>query len=198
MIASTTHAIVDHNIDYADRPASPTVDPGGHGLSALYRMYPAADGWVFLAAPAEREWAQLVSALAPHTDLDDARFATAADRAAHDAELVEVLTAVFAGRPKDEWEADMRAADVGCVAVAEQLPERTLLSDLAHEAGYTVEAVHPVFAEHRRLSPSTGFSRSATQAKGGCLAGDHTDAILTELGYDDARIADLRERRIVR
>jgi crotonobetainyl-CoA:carnitine CoA-transferase CaiB-like acyl-CoA transferase len=198
MIASTTHAIVDHNIDYADRPASPTVDPGGHGPSALYRMYPAADGWVFLAAPADRDWATLVPALAPYADLGDDRFATAADRAAHDADLADVLVGVFAKRAKAEWESELLAADVGCVAVAEHLPERTLLSDLAHEAGYTVQAVHPVFDEHRRLSPSTGFSRSATQAKGGCLAGDHTDAILAELGFDDARIADLRERQIVR
>uniref|UniRef100_UPI0015F02C2F CaiB/BaiF CoA-transferase family protein n=1 Tax=Pseudonocardia pini TaxID=2758030 RepID=UPI0015F02C2F len=198
MIGSTTHAIVDHNIDYAGRPVSPTVDPGGHGLSALYRMYRAADGWVFLAAPAEREWPGLVAALEPYVDLADARFATAGDREAHDAELADVLAGVFAGRTKEEWESDLLAADVGCVGVTEHLPERTLQSDLAYEAGYAVDTVHPVFAEHRRLSPSTGFSRSATQANGGCLAGDHTDTILADLGYGAARIADLRERQIVR
>jgi crotonobetainyl-CoA:carnitine CoA-transferase CaiB-like acyl-CoA transferase len=29
------------------------------------------------------------------------------------------------------------------------------------------------------------------------LAGSSTEAVLTELGYDDATIADLRERQIV-
>jgi crotonobetainyl-CoA:carnitine CoA-transferase CaiB-like acyl-CoA transferase len=41
------------------------------------------------------------------------------------------------------------------------------------------------------------FSRSGTQAKGGCLAGEHTTAILREIGYDDAAIADLRTREVI-
>jgi crotonobetainyl-CoA:carnitine CoA-transferase CaiB-like acyl-CoA transferase len=47
------------------------------------------------------------------------------------------------------------------------------------------------------MGPLVRFSRSATQAKGGCTAGEHTDAILRELGYADDSIADLRERGIV-
>jgi crotonobetainyl-CoA:carnitine CoA-transferase CaiB-like acyl-CoA transferase len=197
MIASATHAVVDHNIDYASKPVTPRVDPGGHGLTALYRMYRAADGWAFLAAPAEREWPGLVAALEEHVALDDPRFATAADRTANDAELAGLLSTVFAARAKASWESELGAAGVGCVAVTEHLPERTLLSDESYAAGYSVDAVHPVFAEHRRLSPATRFSRSSTRAEGGCLAGDHTDAILAELGYDAGRIAELRERRIV-
>jgi crotonobetainyl-CoA:carnitine CoA-transferase CaiB-like acyl-CoA transferase len=197
MIASASHAIVDHNIAYAGKPLTPRVDPGGHGPSALYRLYRASDGWVFLAAPAEHEWPELVGALKERVALDDPRFSTTAERAAHDTDLAEVLATTFATRAKDAWESELVAAGVGCVAVAEHLPERTLLSDESHDAGYTVDTVHPVFAEHRRLSPATRFSRSSTRAGGGCLAGDHTDAILSELGYDDARIADLRQRRIV-
>jgi crotonobetainyl-CoA:carnitine CoA-transferase CaiB-like acyl-CoA transferase len=34
-------------------------------------------------------------------------------------------------------------------------------------------------------------------AEPGSLAGQHTDAILAELGYDDTAIADLRERGVV-
>ena len=197
MLASATHAIVERTVDYPGKPRSATVDPGGHGYSALYRLYPTTDGWVFLAAPAEHEWDELAAALKPHVALDDPRFATPALRADNDAALAEVLGGVFAGRGKHDWETELVGAGVGCVAVAEQLAETTLLSDEAYAAGYTVDAVHPVFAEHRRLGPLTRFSRSATRAEGGCLLGDHTDAILAELGRDAAAVADLRERRIV-
>jgi crotonobetainyl-CoA:carnitine CoA-transferase CaiB-like acyl-CoA transferase len=44
------------------------------------------------------------------------------------------------------------------------------------------------------VSENDVFSRFA---KGGCLAGDHTEPILTELGFDDAAIADLRKRDVV-
>jgi len=64
-------------------------------------------------------------------------------------------------------------------------------------AEYCVTAQSPVFEEHLRLGPLVRFSRSVTKADGGCLAGDHTEAILAELGYGEKAIADLRERNIV-
>ena len=41
------------------------------------------------------------------------------------------------------------------------------------------------------------LSRSETLAEPGVLAGQHTDKILAELGYDEPAIAGLRERSIV-
>ncbi len=58
-------------------------------MNALYRMYSAADGFVFLAAPLPREWPALAKAMAPYVDLHaDERFARrriagAARRRAH-------------------------------------------------------------------------------------------------------------------
>ena len=57
--------------------------------------------------------------------------------------------------------------------------------------------VHPTFDEHPRLAPTVRFSRSTTQAGAGQLKGAHTDAILAELGYGDAAIADLRAKEVV-
>jgi crotonobetainyl-CoA:carnitine CoA-transferase CaiB-like acyl-CoA transferase len=83
------------------------------------------------------------------------------------------------------------------VKVHEELPEVQLQTDKELAAEYCETAVSPIFEEHLRMGPAVRFSRSATQAKGGVLAGEHTDAILTELGYDADRIADLRERNVV-
>ena len=47
------------------------------------------------------------------------------------------------------------------------------------------------------MSPLVRYSRSATQVGVGNTAGQHTDAILAELGHDPASIADLRSRNIV-
>jgi len=70
--------------------------------------------------------------------------------------------------------------------------------DEFYQAGYAVDAVSPIFDEHRRPAPLNRFSRSATKAGSGCRLGQHTDALLREIGYDDARIDCLRERDIVR
>ena len=198
MLATATHALIDRTIDYPGKPAPPTVDDGGHGYHALYRMYRAAEGWVFLAAPAEKEWPELAAALSAEVSLSaDPRFATAADRRANDDALAQVLGDVFATLPARRWEERLTAAGVGCVTVSEQPPEILLQTDEPLAAEYTATATSPIFEEHRRLAPAVRFSRSGTQAGGGCLAGDHTDTLLSELGYPKEAIADLRERRVI-
>jgi crotonobetainyl-CoA:carnitine CoA-transferase CaiB-like acyl-CoA transferase len=161
-------------------------------------MYRAGQGWVFLAAPAEREWNALVSAMAEHTDLrEDPRFGTASGRRDHDAELAETLSRVFETSTADDWEKRLTAAGVGCVRVTECAPERFIQTDETLAAEYARTARSPLFDDHLRMGPPVRFSRSSTQAKGGCLAGEHTDRILAELGYDAAAITGLRARGAV-
>ena len=93
--------LISRNTGYRGRPPLSRVDDEFRGLGPLYRLYRAADGWVFLAAPAEGEWPALAAALS----LDDVRFATAAGRAANADALAEALTEIFAPRPRDDWEA---------------------------------------------------------------------------------------------
>jgi crotonobetainyl-CoA:carnitine CoA-transferase CaiB-like acyl-CoA transferase len=81
--------------------------------------------------------------------------------------------------------------------VVEANSELVLQTDPYFEAGYAVEAHSPIFEEHRRLAPLCRFSRSRTKADAGCTVGQHTDAVLRELGLDDDAIAELRAREIV-
>ena len=198
MLGTCTQALISRNTSYAGRPPLTRVDDEFRGLGPLYRLYRAADGWVFLAAPAEREWPALAAALAVYGSLSDSRFATPAGRAANAGALAEALAAIFATRGKDEWEAELTAADVGCVAVAQENAEWRMQDDEFYQAGYAVDAVSPIFDAHRRPAPLNRFSRSATRAESGCRLGQHSDALLREIGYDDARIAQLREQDIVR
>jgi crotonobetainyl-CoA:carnitine CoA-transferase CaiB-like acyl-CoA transferase len=198
MLGTGITALVERVIDHPDRVPSATVDAGGYGYSALYRLYETAEGWVFLAAPAEKEWPELVTALAGEVDLaGDQRFGSAASRTEHDAALADVLSAVLRRRSAADWEKELTAAGVGCVQAAEAEPGVVVQTDPAAAAEYATTAVSPIFEEHLRFGPAVRFSRSATQAKGGCLAGEHTDAILREIGYDEAAIADLRARQLV-
>jgi crotonobetainyl-CoA:carnitine CoA-transferase CaiB-like acyl-CoA transferase len=198
MLGSATQALIGRNTSYRERPRLSRVDNEFHGLGPLYRLYRAADGWVFLAAPAAREWPALARALARYGTLAGDRFATPQRRAANAGQLADALAAVFATRGKDEWEAELTAADVGCVAVTQENAEWRMQDDEFYQAGYAVDAVSPIFDAHRRPAPLNRFSRSATKADSGCRLGQHTDALLRELGYDDAGIVRLHEQDIVR
>ncbi|MCU1345114.1 MAG: hypothetical protein JWL70_1380, partial [Acidimicrobiia bacterium] len=199
MLSTASHALSDQVIDYPGAPAAPRPDDDLHGLSARYRVYRAAQGWVFLAAPMEAEWKALATALEPYANLAaDARFGTESDRQAHDDALASALGDVFGQRSAEQWERDLLALDVACVAVTTESPETVLWSDeVGRASGYLADIVHPTFDEHPRLAPMVEFSRSTTQAKAGQLLGESTDAVLSELGYDAAAIADLRTRHIV-
>jgi crotonobetainyl-CoA:carnitine CoA-transferase CaiB-like acyl-CoA transferase len=199
MVSTVAHAMSSEIVTYDGAPPTPSAGEELRGFSARYRVYDTPDGEVFLAAPGEHEWDGLADALAPHVDLRaDARFATEADRVANDDALVDVLSAVFETRGKEEWERDLLAADCACVAVALEPLEAVMLSEeFGRASGYVVDVVHPTFDEHPRLAPTVRFSRSTTHAGAGQLKGDHTDAILEELGYDEAAVADLRDRGVV-
>jgi crotonobetainyl-CoA:carnitine CoA-transferase CaiB-like acyl-CoA transferase len=199
MLQSTAHAMASHVIDFPGSPGGTGPGRDLRGPSALYRIYDVSDGWIFLAAPQAGEWALLTEALAPYASLGvDARFSTEARREKNDAELAAVLSAVFERRSKHEWQADLTARDVACVAVTTGPPEALLMSDeVGRASGYITDITHPVFDDHPRLSPLVRFSRSTTQARPGGLCGDSTDAVLGELGYTAEQITDLRVRKVV-
>jgi crotonobetainyl-CoA:carnitine CoA-transferase CaiB-like acyl-CoA transferase len=199
MVSTVAHAMSSEIVTYDGAAGTPSPGAELRGFGARYRIYDALDGEVFLAAPGAHEWVTLADALAEHVDLRaDPRFATESDRVANDAALVDVLTAVFATRSSADWERDLLAADCACVAVTMDPLESVMLSeDFGRASGYIADVVHPTFDEHPRLAPTVRFSRSTTQAGAGQLKGAHTDAILEELGYDEAARADLRDREIV-
>jgi crotonobetainyl-CoA:carnitine CoA-transferase CaiB-like acyl-CoA transferase len=198
MLGSVQQALISHNLSYAGKGNMPAADPEFFGLNALYRLYRAADGWIFLAAPLPLEWKTFAEAMSPYCAIGaDSRFGTPGLRAANDAELAAVLQAAFEARGKADWEAELSARDVGCVAVAERSSGIMLQGDDCFEAGYSVESHSPVFDQHRRLAPLHGFSRSLTKADGGCTLGQHTRAIMREIGLDDEAIDRLEADRVI-
>jgi crotonobetainyl-CoA:carnitine CoA-transferase CaiB-like acyl-CoA transferase len=199
MIGNMAYMLSDDAFDYADRPSGPQVDDQLLGCGALYRLYETADGWIFLAAPQQKEWAPLVDALAADLDLAaDPRFTSAADRAANDTALAQVLAAMFKKQPAAEWERRLTPADVGCVVAHPGPAEDVLMSDeFGRACGLVTDVVHPIYGEVPRPAPLVRFSRSTTTPQGGCTIGQHTRAVLAEIGFGEAQIQDLVERNIV-
>jgi crotonobetainyl-CoA:carnitine CoA-transferase CaiB-like acyl-CoA transferase len=112
--------------------------------------------------------------------------------------LREILSAIFRRKVAAQWEADLVDANVGCVAVADAPVEANYLGALGEDNGYIAHVEHPIFGHHPRLAPLVTFSRSGVVAKPGCVLGQHTNAVLREVGYSDEQIAALRDKHIVR
>jgi crotonobetainyl-CoA:carnitine CoA-transferase CaiB-like acyl-CoA transferase len=172
-------------------------DRESYGLHALYRLYQAETGWIFLAAPSDPEWRSLIDVLARPELGDDPRFSDQAARAAHDEELSAILGGAIARRPAAYWEKELSERDVGVAEVASgtasqfTATERGLL-----DCGLTFEVEDPTFGPVVRHGLPVKMSITPGRVGAPCLAGQHTDAILTELGYSSDQIADLKARGV--
>lgn len=197
MLHTVGHANCEDVVTFEDRPPTPTADSRLLGLHALYRLYPTAGGWVFLAAPSDKEWARLTGVADFSALAGDARFADGPTRRANDGALEAALEAVLAGRTATQWELRLTEADVGCVAVSPGSVESVLSSDeFGRASGLVCDVVHPMLGEHPRLAPLVRFSDAATTPRPGCTLGQHTAAVLAELGYGPDRVEALFETKV--
>ena len=201
MLCSNAYVVSEEFFDYPGKVAA-----AGHdvdGVHALYRLYPTAAGWIFLAAPLPSEWDDLCRALQESTGdtsllFDDLRFADAESRRANDMALAGVLTTVFATRAAAEWESILTRHDVAGVEVSQQsLSEFTISSPSVIENGFVADVEHPRFGPHRRHGPMVTLSRTPGAVGPGSLLGQHTRKVLAELGYSEADMTSLRAKGIV-
>lgn len=198
MFGANAWANADDFIAYEGKPPRPTLDRDLHGLGPTWRLYEAAEGWVFLGLAVQPEWERFCE-LTGRPDLAaDPRFATPDARTANGDALAVALAALFAGRPADEWEGLLATEGIGCVR-ADAAPVHEFIARDDHVAanGLRVPAHSANFGEYERYGPLTGFSENKLELRGFPLAGEQADAILAELGYDPAAVETLRAKGVV-
>lgn len=198
MLGGNLWAYADDAVRYEGKPPTPMTDPDLHGLNALYRFYQAGTGWVFLAAPRQKEWEALVNALERSDLLSDPRFATPEARVENDEALIGELEPVFRQKSAEEWEAALVPLGVACVSAFEGTnSEFTNTDPVLKETGLVAEVDHPLFGRILRHGLPVRFSETPGRLAAGSLVGQHTDAVLAELGYSEDHIAELKAKEVV-
>ena len=199
MILSMGHVMGDAMVEYPGAPAAMRPDADFFGYGPLYRIYPAEDGFIVLCAPTEPEWTSLVTQLGG--ELGDDRFSTPEARSANADALAEVLVGVFAGGSAAHWEQTLSAADIGCAEIVANTGALGVgLFDpggIADELGLMTTSNHPLLEEIPRTRALVTLSRAVETLGDGNLCGQHTEALLTELGYDAEAVEDLRSRGLI-
>jgi crotonobetainyl-CoA:carnitine CoA-transferase CaiB-like acyl-CoA transferase len=198
MMLANVYANFDDAVRYAGKPQRPPVDADLYGLHALYRLYPCAQGWVFLAVEGDAEFRRLCHAMDLAMLADDARYRYSAARRANDAVLAAALSTVFLKAHADTWESKLSTAGVGCVRADGGVAGDFWLHDPHVQAnGFTLQRDHWRYGGYVRHGPLLTFSDSPLRCGAGTLAGEHTDALLRELGCDEAAITQLRADKVV-
>jgi crotonobetainyl-CoA:carnitine CoA-transferase CaiB-like acyl-CoA transferase len=198
MMASNAYALSEHFIDYDGQPPRVLPDAGVHGLHALYRLYQARDGWIFVAAPDDRDFARLCDALGQPRLAQDPRFSTHEGRIDHDAELGRELEAVFAQQSADTWEHQLTAARVACVQAYDGSHAAYIFdAPWAEKLGLVEDTPAAGLGPYRRYGRVVRTDRDLGPPGAADVVGAQTRSILAEIGYDDEQIEVMLSAAIV-
>jgi crotonobetainyl-CoA:carnitine CoA-transferase CaiB-like acyl-CoA transferase len=142
-----------------------------------------------------RLWPRFCRAVGQSALETDPRFATQDERVKHAQELIALLDRIFAERDAAEWVERLQAEDLP-FAMLPTYPE-IARDPQAVANGMFVPLDHPRFGRlHTVDSPITVAGEPKTPPRAAPELGEHTEAVLAELGYSRAAITDLLERGI--
>jgi crotonobetainyl-CoA:carnitine CoA-transferase CaiB-like acyl-CoA transferase len=167
------------------------VDPP-NALANPYRT--RDDRWIFPVLMHEgREWPRLAEAIERPDLPEDPRFNRWAARRKHAKELVAILDEVFAGKELDDWceILDKHRVTFGVISRLEDLPNDPQMLD----NDIFVEVEDPRVGRFRTVnSPIWIEGQSKVKPRLAPEIGEHTEHVLTSLGYDADAIQALRDR----
>ena len=159
-------------------------------------VYACADGDVILVVGNDGQFAKLCGVFGQPRWAADDRFATNAQRVRNIGELSALLREEFAAWPREKLLAALDKAGVPCgpinnvaqVFEEPQVKARDMLRHLPHPSGVDVPLV---------ASPMRFGGQALPVTTPPPLLGEHSDAILAELGYARADIDALRSAEVI-
>jgi len=177
-------------------PSAPRTQP----LNPVLNQYRSGDArWFWLLGlEAERHWPKLARVIERPELIVDERYTDARARRRNSLELTALLDAVFATRDLADWAARFDAEDLWWAPVQNQ---DEVVSDPQVRAMNGIVTVPDYGGEgsFEAVATPVEFSASAVGPQGPPpRLGEHTDAVLRELGVSDAEIAALRAQGAAR
>jgi crotonobetainyl-CoA:carnitine CoA-transferase CaiB-like acyl-CoA transferase len=168
-----------------------------HPSITPFQHFRAADGYFVAGCGNEAIWQRFCDAIGMSALKNDARFATNADRTANHAELDPLLAGLFATLPRADWLGRLEAANVPCAPIANVA--EVARNPHLEQREMILRADHPAF--DGLIVPGSPLKTAGVGGAPKTRApdlGEHTGAVFERLlGYDAAKLADLRERKII-
>jgi crotonobetainyl-CoA:carnitine CoA-transferase CaiB-like acyl-CoA transferase len=176
--------LVDHDVPKQAGNNHPTSIPTG--------VFPTADGHINIAVAGQAIWQRFCEAIGQQALLADPAYATGAERSKNRDRLNAAIAEITRRQPSAHWIDALNEAGVPCgpINTIDQVFADPQIRHLgmaqpvcSHERGDTELVGQPVIMSR---TPSSIRTPPPTM-------GEHTEAILEDLGYDAARIAALRD-----
>jgi formyl-CoA transferase len=167
-----------------------------HRLAAPYQALRASDGYFTIGANTDKLYEGFCRAIARPDLVADPRFADRDGRLANRQSLIDEIEQTTSKDTRAHWLARIDAAGVPCGPI-NTYPE-SLADPHALARNMVVDLVHPGAGPIKALGVPVKLSDTPGAVdRPAPLVGEHTDAILGELGYDDVARKTLRDAGVI-
>jgi crotonobetainyl-CoA:carnitine CoA-transferase CaiB-like acyl-CoA transferase len=166
---------------------------------AMSASFVDRDGKPMVFQLARDQWREAMAGLGFYEEVERAGFSElgiAMESAERRGELLALLDRLFATNTRDHWVAKLRAADIVSAPINTMLEAASDPDVLAND--YVTEVDYRKYGRRLRVHGSPWFF-SETPVNIGIAPelGEHNDEVLAGLGYSEADIRRLRERKII-
>jgi crotonobetainyl-CoA:carnitine CoA-transferase CaiB-like acyl-CoA transferase len=175
---------------------APKAMGSAHPLNAPYQAFEASDEWIVVGGANKKHWGLTLEVLGAPELAHDPRFATGASRMAHLKELEAELAPRFRTKPAAHWLSALDKVGVPCGPVYDMLQALADPQTIAREM--VVEVEHSTLGKVKTMGLPVKFSETPGKVRSGApLFGEHTQAVLSDYGFDADEIAALRREGAV-
>ena len=154
-------------------------------------IFKTLDGYITVGSLSNSEWRGLCGVLDHPEWIEDPRFRSPSARSVNAAERLALVGEILAGGHSGEWLERLDAADVPCAPV---LRRREVINNAQVINNELIELIEqPTVGTVRQPRPAAQFDRNPARIAGPApRIGEHTDAVLAEIGYTTTEIEALK------
>ena len=168
----------------------------GHPVIVPYQAFKAKDVFINIAVGNDQLWERFCKAVVLENVMNDPKFATNAKRVENREEIVKIISDLIVTRDGEEWLKILTDAGIPCgpiytvdkIFADPQVLHREMVKELDHpKAGKIKVTGIPI-----KLSDTPGEVETAPP-----VLGQHTQEVLTELGYSDQDLEKLKQENVI-